>query len=259
MCCFTETKKENLVYCTANHHFCKGCMTSLLEHALSKKKPLECVSMDEQDSICVGGFSCATIDSVDPDLSKHYWSMLTRTYALDTIKKGTERFIQCHNCPHGIVNDEKSKEKQDEDGRQSRISHGIFICGECSSRTCIRCSKKQHDGRCSTRNWNAIREAIKNTEEVIFCKCGERFTKEKDGSCNKIVCTCGRAYCYICGTKLPKKSPYFHFKEWPDGLRNQSGTCPLFGGEKKKYGSGKFFKAIRFMTSGIIDGGVPPY
>jgi hypothetical protein len=261
MCCFTEISVNDRIPCRNGHLFCRYCVKSLLEHALSRKQKIVCVAQtdDEFHSVCDASFTEKELCSACPLLSTCYSKMIARVSISSCLDKNKDLFIGCHDCDNGIVVDRCGFFPSSPNGNggmniPSYVCKDVFTCSACSAKSCIRCGKKGHERdkgeHCSRKLFTFFPEDAKNEQEVIFCKCGEKFTKDNEAaSCNKMECRCGRTYCYICGAKLSRSCAYLHFKQWPDGLKNYSGSCPLFGGEKKRYKRNFISKAIRYFLN----------
>lgn len=123
------------------------------------------------------------------------------------------------------------------------ISHGRkFRCrnSRCQRISCLRCSASWHDihichssSRQSLRIFveSAITDAIKRTCPV----CGLSFVKSS--GCNKLVCMCGYAMCYVCRADV-RKEKYTHFCPHfrPDGgVCTDCNKCDLYKTEDEEH------------------------
>lgn len=101
--------------------------------------------------------------------------------------------------------------------RVARRRRGLrFHCGnpQCGRASCLTCHKPWRDphvchesalASLRTHVENAVSNAVKRT-----CpRCNTSFLKS--GGCNKLVCVCGYAMCYVCRRRIAADEGYQHF------------------------------------------------
>jgi len=224
-CCFTDNlSKDDIITCNGNrnHTFCKICITKFVANSLGLRRPITCM---ETSVNCKHGFRLSKLENgiLDQVVRTKYMDMMAKIFIRDS---GIKNFVECYNCLNGVIIPEICSEK-------------TFKCGACNCSTCIKCKNKSHEGitdSCKIIDRKSNKELRQTARAVIICKCGEKFTKSEDGSCNKVTCIkCSRVYCFICGKKLISTSAYYHFKNLPDNSVNLTGVCSLYGGKQTKY------------------------
>lgn len=218
-CCFSdEIPISDVITCSDGHIFCVQCVTKVTASHLATRRFVFCM---DTTSKCKGVFLLKEIEKFkDKVVASNYSNMIARKYIHHA---KVDNFYECHNCSNGAIIEGKSSL--------------IFECSACGKGTCLDCKMEKHeDKKCPVYKKKYKQEIESTATVVIVCKCGDRFVKGDDSSCNKITCpTCARIYCYICGEKLRKIDGYNHFRTTPGGENNQTSTCPLWKGIPLRY------------------------
>lgn len=71
-----------------------------------------------------------------------------------------------------------------------------------------------------------VEEALAQAKIRKCPKCATSFVKSE--GCNKMMCRCGTAVCYICRKELKGKNPYEHFCQVPLCDHKSCQKCTLF-------------------------------
>uniref|UniRef100_T1J958 RING-type domain-containing protein n=1 Tax=Strigamia maritima TaxID=126957 RepID=T1J958_STRMM len=207
-CCFEdELLIEDMLHCSDGHLFCKMCIRRQAEfHIGQGKYKFPCL-----DPYCKNEFPLIALQNV---LAPNIFSNLVRKMQEEEIRQAEiPDLVSCPYCTFcTVIADPNIK---------------IFRClnPECLKVTCRLCKEPNHlPLRC---------DEIEQKPEVQFrtfiedqmtdallrtcprCKC--RIIK--DTGCNKMTCTCGQAFCYVC--REPIKD-YHHFS---------NGRCPQYSND----------------------------
>ncbi|ORY11354.1 hypothetical protein BCR34DRAFT_624863 [Clohesyomyces aquaticus] len=111
-----------------------------------------------------------------------------------------------------------------------------FVCASplCSRSSCLRCSAPWHDPHeCFSSQLTSLRLTLERAETEAVKRtcpqCNLGFVKSE--GCNKLVCLCGYAMCYVCREGLGNEGyGHFcqHFRERPGESCGVCGKCDLY-------------------------------
>jgi len=213
MVCFDdEVLLEEACYCTNDiHWFCRDCVvTGSLVKIGENETRIKCFT--EQ---CDGEISLATLKLVLP--AKTYERFAEKRAYSDIQAADIEGLHECPFCNYQVIIPESER----------LITCKNPECGKISCKDCkeenhlpLRCEEveKNDEVKARTKVEDAMTEAM--VRECPTCK--KRFLKS-DG-CNKMVCSCGTAICYLCKKKI--ENNYKHF--YGHGATPGKNKCPLW-------------------------------
>ncbi|KAI8060579.1 hypothetical protein BC940DRAFT_311660 [Gongronella butleri] len=266
-CCFGDYPFEQLVFCTqGTHSFCHGCLTHYVTEGLFGQGNLRgatrfpCIASDADP--CAGCLPTQLLQTrvLTLDLWKAYELSLLETNMAIPMAQGI--VVRCAACGYGEIDEstvpfltvlansrplvwfayfcrwDVQKDLQIAYNRIVQKRRGYaFQCRNraCGKLTCLNCLhtirglhacwENQLDGlRLYVEK--AMADAVKRTCPM----CNLSF--QKSDGCNKIVCKCGYAMCYVCRKDIGKES-YAHFcdhfrGERPGAPCDQCNKCDLY-------------------------------
>ncbi|KAJ5434953.1 hypothetical protein N7491_005548 [Penicillium cf. griseofulvum] len=77
--------------------------------------------------------------------------------------------------------------------------NGVCKCASCGERTCRKCKKHAHEGKCVYK-FDALLEKLAECKKWQRCSNCSRLIELSTG-CNQITCFCKFEFCYFCGEK----------------------------------------------------------
>lgn len=110
----------------------------------------------------------------------------------------------------------------------------------CGSTSCVRCLAHWQDPHiCFENEKTTLRTAIESSATAAVKRTCPRclLSFVKSSGCNKLVCNCGYAMCYICRQEITSKEGYGHFCQHfrPSGGRcSECDRCDLYGDEDEE-------------------------
>lgn len=110
----------------------------------------------------------------------------------------------------------------------------------CGSTSCTRCLTHWRDPHiCFENEKTSLRTAIESSATAAVKRTCPRCLLSfiKSSGCNKLVCNCGYALCYICRQEITSKEGYGHFCQHfrPNGGRcSECDRCDLYGDEDEE-------------------------
>ncbi|KAF7732144.1 hypothetical protein EC973_006399 [Apophysomyces ossiformis] len=261
LCCYSDCTFEQLAFCSeGDHGFCHSCIRRYISEGLFGQGALRgaarigCISF----SGCRGCLPSRMLQRV---LSQDLWSAYEASLFEANIKHSHGTIVQCASCAYSEI-DESTKplaaalEKAEPLLRVARwmmwdLRRDIqtvydrvvrerrgnaFQCRNpaCKKLTCLQCMRtirglhqcweEEQDGlRLYVEK--AMADAVKRTCPV----CNLSF--QKSDGCNKIVCRCGYAMCYVCRRDISKQSySHFcdHFRDVPGAPCDKCKKCDLY-------------------------------
>lgn len=111
---------------------------------------------------------------------------------------------------------------------------------KCGSVSCVRCLAHWRDPHiCFENEKTSLRTAIESSATAAIKRTCPRclLSFVKSSGCNKLVCNCGYAMCYICRQEITSKEGYGHFCQHfrPNGGRcSECDRCDLYGDEDEE-------------------------
>ena len=213
-CCYGEDTFENTVACTEGHLFCCKCLNHFAEERVfgEGKSKLNCIATTES---CAGWFVDAMLQK---SLAPKTYNKLQEAIANDAIKAANlDNMVTCYECSY-----------------QCELPEGnIMVCPSCRSETCKFCGDREHIPlRCEEVEKKSAQDVRTRVEEAMTkarvreCNaCKTRFYKIE--GCNKMSCTCGKKYCYICREDITKAG-YAHFCQKAHCTHKSCNKCVLF-------------------------------
>ncbi|KAJ5773349.1 Zinc finger RING/FYVE/PHD-type [Penicillium paradoxum] len=166
--CREDQILSDMLKTQCSHYYCKNCLARTFTDSLRDESlfPPKCCQKPIRASERLLGTSLAqrskekAIELNDPD----------RTYCFDP------------KCSRYLP--------------QMLTRHGACRCQTCGRRTCRKCKKRAHGGRC-LHECDAMLEDLAKSEGWQRCsKCG-RLIELRTG-CNHITCVCKFEFCYCC-------------------------------------------------------------
>ncbi|KAG2228520.1 hypothetical protein INT48_007793 [Thamnidium elegans] len=260
-CCYGDYTFEKLSFCSeGNHSFCHTCLVHYMSEGLfgqgelRGKASIQCISSTDE---CHGSFPSTTLKKVLPgDMWTAYENSL-----LDGGMDDHQR-IQCCVCPYFEL-DESTKPlaatlvyasqliqnisrwimwdiKNDLEIAYQRVSTArrgaLFKCrnSACNTLTCLQCRRPVRGAHtCWEKETDGLRlyveKAMADAVKRTCPNCSLSF--QKSYGCNKIVCKCGYAMCYVCRKDIGKESyAHFcdHFRDIPGTKCTQCKKCDLY-------------------------------
>lgn len=202
-CCFNEVLFDDLVQCPEGHLFCKTCVRTQIETAISEGRTnIRCLSVNG----CDREVPISELERTVPE------SVVRRLFQIEAINAVASAqlsdTVKCHKCGFIVIFDKKEVP---------------MTCPECNAKTCARCGEEYHPGMtCKQRkeiDKDRLVEERMNEAIVRTCpQCNAQFIKEE--GCNKMECPrCHTWICYFCKQVIPRDVGYNHF--W-----SESGVCP---------------------------------
>lgn len=170
------------------HTFCNTCWSSHLAVQIKegKARHISCMAY-KCGVVCDEELVLAVIQG-DPALLNKYKQSHLESYMEDN-----QRVAFCPSTPWC--------------GRAIEVDSDPYVEPECSCGVtfCFRCRKEPHSP-CTCKMWDLWEEKVTGDSETrnwmaINTKPCPKCTKpvEKNGGCNLVVCTCGQAFCWLCG------------------------------------------------------------
>jgi TRIAD3 protein (E3 ubiquitin-protein ligase RNF216) len=227
-CCFDEVAVEDMVSCRDEGHlFCVDCLKSFAETQIfgmgnlgidkeTKKRSLElkCFHSDG----CASGFGRSGLEKALPKRSLEKYDEVQ--FILSVEVAGLDDIVSCPNC-----------------GYQAALqpSQRVFKCPviDCLYESCrecgeaahipLRCDENKKTDEKETKGRLAVEEAISEAKIRKCPKCSKGVIKS-DG-CNKISCSCGAHFCYVCRAKILN---YTHFCQVALCRHIDCKGCPLY-------------------------------
>ncbi|KAM0752263.1 hypothetical protein T439DRAFT_379352 [Meredithblackwellia eburnea MCA 4105] len=158
-------------------------------------------------------------------LTHHFISNIGRKVIV--ARNGGRPVFQCRNGPNGVplpafgLTVEQSTSHTDlirrvwgEKALRNPRGANEEQQGSCGRQSCVNCQRVYVDGlhRCFEDEKEGLRLAVEKAMSDAVKRtcphCGVSITKE--AGCNKVVCRCGYAMCFICRSKIGKEG-YAHF------------------------------------------------
>ena len=124
--------------------------------------------------------------------------------------------------------------------RVHRLRRGLkFECRSprCGITSCVRCLAQWRDPHiCFENEKTSLRTAVESSATAAIKRTCPRclLSFVKSSGCNKLVCNCGYALCYVCRQEITHKEGYGHFCQHfrPNGGRcSECDRCDLYGDE----------------------------
>jgi hypothetical protein len=203
VCCLDYTLPEQQTTCPSGHGFCHGCVQRAMEVALGQgKSQLACLH-----HTCTHNYSISALEQV------------LKPYTLYSVRRrlregNRPRARNIEACPYCLCLCDTSE-----------ICGDILYCpnAECMRASCRLCrgpNHQQNDQPCPTTGPTDLKAYIANAiSEAIVRKCKKcTLPVIKDSGCNRMVCSCGAQFCYLCRKGI---SGYNHFEK---------SRCKLFDG-----------------------------
>jgi len=215
-CCCSEFAFEVVVQCSDGHLFCRHCLQKYAEQTLfgDGRTQLKCMCTTET---CTGHFSERTLAvALPPQVLAKLEEAITKKMIAEA---NLEDIITCHSCSLQV-------ELPMDAGK-------VLTCPKCAKQTCRDCKDEAHVPlKCSEVERKAQKDTRVTIEEAMTearlreCKkCKARFFKTE--GCNKMVCACGAAICYVCRKDISKEL-YKHFCQAPHCDHKKCDKCILF-------------------------------
>jgi hypothetical protein len=202
VCCMDDTLPEQQTTCPSGHGFCHGCVQRAMEVALGQgKSQLACLH-----HTCTHNYSISALEQV---LKPYTLFSLRRR-----LREGKLKVRNIEACPYCLCLYDTSE-----------ICGDILYCAnaECMKASCRLCrgpNHQQNEEDCPTKGPADLKSYVANAiSEAIVRKCKKcTLPVIKDGGCNRMVCSCGAQFCYLCRKGI---SGYNHF---------DTSGCNLFDG-----------------------------
>ena len=206
--------------CQHGHRVCFQCLEAWAWEAVNTGSgQLKCIAAVGTCEKCGGEGGC-TVDYLVSELERALpaalMEQLTKLDCAKALRDAKVRsLVKCAHCGVSVIFTNRPKKQK------------LFVCPECSGRTCLKCKKREHPGfSCrEASHVTANMVASKITAEVVrTCPgCGLEFLKEQ--GCNKMECpTCHAVMCYVCKKRIYDANPYAHFSK----SGKEQGKCPLY-------------------------------
>ncbi|GJR95531.1 probable E3 ubiquitin-protein ligase ARI2 [Tanacetum coccineum] len=187
--CMEDIPSCDITKMDCGHCFCNTCWT---EHFIAKinegrSKRIRCMAF-KCFAICDESVIRNLVSKRHPDLADKFDRFLLESYIEDN-----KMVKWCPSTPHC--------------GNAIRVKEDEFCEVECScgNQFCFRCLCEAHSP-CSCAMWQLWTKKCRDESETVNwigahtkpCpKCHKPV--EKNGGCNLVCCTCGQAFCWLCG------------------------------------------------------------
>ncbi|KAI7875831.1 uncharacterized protein EV154DRAFT_526343 [Mucor mucedo] len=262
LCCYSDYTFEELSFCSEGEHaFCHGCLVHYISEGLFGQGELRgqpsigCISSSNDE--CKGVFATTTLKRI---LTDDIWMAYENSLLEGGISEHDR--IQCCACSYFEV-DESTKPlastliyaskwirsltkwimwdmKADLEIAYQRVSKSrrssVFNCKRdgCNTVTCLECHRPVRGlHTCWEQETDGLRlyveKAMADAVKRTCPNCSLSF--QKSDGCNKIVCRCGYAMCYICRKDIGEESyNHFcqHFRARPGSNCSSCNKCDLY-------------------------------
>ncbi|CAB9503516.1 protein ligase RNF216 [Seminavis robusta] len=219
-CCFCDYSFDEMVACSeATHFFCKQCVSGYAKEELygNDRSGLTCMSSDG----CQGTYQAEMLEkALSPKTMKN---MAEHSYRTEVGKSEMEDDIwTCQKCGCLAVLDVDAK----------KASYVQCPGPGCYHKSCPLCKEDPHDGKtcqefkAENERSNAharIADAMSAAVMRSCPNCGTNIIKS--AGCNKMKCSCGTKFCYVCRQVIVD---YSHFCLTPLCNHTSCGKCVLF-------------------------------
>lgn len=180
MGCDTKVRPSEAVLTSCNHHWCAGCLKSLVEVYLRDEilHPLRC---------CKNPFVLASISG---QLSKRLLDQYNAKRIEYEVPAQNRVYCSRPTCSEFLGSSEAQP-----------IGQPDMTCGKCRSRTCATCRNPSHTGdRCKGNEYVDQLRAL--ARESGWQTCPGCFTVvDLHHGCNHMTCTCRSEFCFVCGVR----------------------------------------------------------
>lgn len=218
-CCTDEYPIEEMIQCTEMHLICTSCAKESILTDLKNGKDdikFECPDM----SGCSGTIPDSFVRRVLSE--KEYEILSHRKQDFEINQAHLTGLEKCPFCNYACIMEQDVEHNSE------------FHCAnpECGKVSCRLCHKLSHlPLSCADVTKEATEESLRKAVEeamdaarIRYCPACSKPVVKLDG-CNRVPCSCGASFCYVCGERCPDKDPYQHFREGP---------CPLWAKSENK-------------------------
>lgn len=220
-CCDDYSEFDEMVSCTNAHLFCKKCFIKYVETIVygQNKSEIKCMCFTE---ICNGSYTESLLYSTLPE---KLYTKLQYIEIQNSDFSNIKGLHNCRNCYETYI-----------------VESDILTCIKCNTKTCVLCNDDQH--QFYTCEEYKTKKEYELSEDGIRLKIEEKITNGmlrkcptckksivKESGCNKMTCSCGTIFCYICDNKIQN---YSHFCTILCIDRNNCNKCHLYDDDNDK-------------------------